>query len=389
MSLFIIKIAAGLAYGYISQHFYANGSDAWALNYYGNEEYSLMLSKPKEFLMSIFKPNEGEYFGNFFGSTASFWNSLKNNILIKIIAILNIFSKGNYYINSLFFNFFCFFGHIALYRVFLDLYPKCKRIVLLGCFLLPSTLYFSSGLNKDCVVFALLGAFSYYLYFSLKNHFTLKRISIIFFTSIGILLVRNYVIAALLPAAIALIICSRYKTNILKTYFSTYMLLGFLVFLIILLQPVLNPIQIISQKQQDFFKLPVATSQMQTDTLTGGALNFILTAPMAINHAFVRPYIGEFSSVFYSLASAEVLFYLVLFLVMLIYYKSTGAYNPFVVFGILSAVMLFIFIGYIVPNAGSLIRYRSIYLPLIIIPVWCSIDKIKILNLLNINSKNI
>lgn len=385
--LFLLKIAAGLAYGYISIHFYQQGSDNWALNIYGKQEYQLMISHPKIFFTDIFKSNYEELYGDFFGSTRSYWNDLKNNILIKVIAVLNIFSRGNYYINSLFFNFICFFGHIALYRVFINIYTNKKWAVLTGCFLLPSALYFSSGLNKDCLVFAMLGIFCYSMYFSLQYQFNLKKIISISISLSVLLFVRNYVVVALLPCAIAWVVCSRYKTNILSTFLSVYILLVFSIICVQLIPPFFNPLKIITQKQQAFFNLPVAASQMKVDTLVPTARSFITSAPTAINHAVIRPYFWEFSSIFYKLVSIEFIFYQFLFLLMLLFYKKTKPPNPFISFCILSAITLLLFIGYIVPNAGSLIRYRGIYVSLLITPIICSVNWYKIMNLLHITNK--
>ncbi len=46
-------------------------------------------------------------------------------------------------------------------------------------FLLPSALYFSSGIHKDLFVFTMLGLFLYALYFSVQQKFTPKRVIII------------------------------------------------------------------------------------------------------------------------------------------------------------------------------------------------------------------
>jgi len=40
---------------------------------------------------------------------------------------------------------------------------------------------------------------------------------------------------------------------------------------------------------------------------------------------------------------------------------------------------MFLFIGYIMPNLGSIVRYRSVYLPFLITPMLCRIDWKKLL----------
>ena len=343
-----------------------------------------MVTNPAKFFTDIFKSNYGDQYGSFFGSLNSYWNDLKTNILIKIVAILNIFSRGNYYINSLFFNGICFFGHIALYRIFINIYSTKKWAVLIGCFLLPSALYFSSGLNKDCVAFAMLGIFSYSIYFSLQHQFNLKKICGIIISLTVLLFVRNYVVVALLPCTLAWVICCRYKTNILITFLSSYLLTILSIILLHIAQPSFNPLKIIVEKQKDFFNLPLAASQMQMDTLTPTVKSFITSSPAVVNHAIMRPYIWEFPSIFYKLVSVEFILYELLFLGMLLFYQKNKPANSFIPFCILSSITLLLFIGYIVPNAGTLIRYKSIYLPLLITPILCSVNWQKILRPFNI-----
>ncbi|WP_462253906.1 hypothetical protein, partial [Ferruginibacter sp.] len=132
------KIIAGLAIGWISYNLYNTGNDYWDVNREGWKEYQLLLSDPKEYFTNIFKSQYSQGYGGMFDSFQSFWNDLRNNIIIKFLSVCNIFSRGNYYINSLFFNFFCFLGHVAFYRIFIQIYKKQQWAVIICCFLLPS-----------------------------------------------------------------------------------------------------------------------------------------------------------------------------------------------------------------------------------------------------------
>ena len=78
-----------------------------------------------------------------FSSRDSYWNDLRGCGHQAALAVQHP-EQGDYYINSLFFNFLVFFGHMLLYRLFATaLSVKWETVI--GCFLLPSLLYFSSG----------------------------------------------------------------------------------------------------------------------------------------------------------------------------------------------------------------------------------------------------
>ena len=373
--LFLLKIFAGILIGWMSQKFYPQGSDYWGLNVAGWEEYQLMLSNPKRFFTDIFSSSYQNGYDGFFKSSGSYWNDLKNSLIIKLLACCNIFSRGNYYINSLFFNFAGFFAHVALYRVFADIFRNKKWPVIIGCFLLPSTLYFSSGIHKDLVVFTLLAIYCYALYFSLQNKLTVKYLFAICFTLIALLFIRNFVALALIPSSIAFVISKKLKFNKPVIFISVY-LTGFLILLLLqLVRPAVQPLKIITQKQQDFLELPYASTQLETRALEPTLKSFLINTPQALNHSLLRPYVWEHPTKFLIPLAIELFIYQALFIIMLTWYqKNTVPLNVFILFGSFLSISLLLFIGFIVPNMGSIVRYRSLYLPFLITPVLCYIN---------------
>ena len=379
IALFLLKILAGAFIGWMSQKYYPHGNDYWSLHSSGIEEYNSLLNNPRLFFRDIFSSAYNNSYGGFFNSYGSYWNDLKNGIILKFLAFCNILSRSNYYINSLFFDFIGFFGHIALYRIFIHIYKEKKWPVIIGCFLLPSTLYFSSGIHKDLIVFCMLGLYSYALYFSLQSKLTIKYVLVIFTSVIALLLVRNFLVVMLVPATIALVMSKKLKANPLTVFASTY-LAGFLaIFLLQMVSPSFEPIKIITQKQKDFFELPTATTQIKTHVLQPNIRSLLENSPEAFNHALLRPYLWEHPTKFLIPLAFELFIYHVLFVIMFIrHQKNTWKPNPFVLFGLFVSVSLLLFIGYIVPNLGSIVRYRSLYLPFLITPVLCLINWKKI-----------
>ena len=59
----------------------------------------------------------------------------------------------------------------------------------------------------------------------------------------------------------------------------------------------------------------------------------------------------------------------ILALLFAVYWQRKNRMPAFTLFMIGFALTGLLFIGYIVPNAGSIVRYRSFYLPLLITPV--------------------
>ncbi len=378
--LFLLKVFAGLLVGWMSQKFYPQGNDYWNLNTAGWNEYQLLINDPGYFFKDLFISHYQNGYDGFFHSVGTYWNDLKNTMIGKFLACCNIFSRGNYYINSMIFNFLGFFGHIAFYRVFADVFKKQYWPVIIGCFLLPSTLYFSSGIHKDLVVFSMLGLFSYVLYFSLKNKLTTKYFLFACLSFFVLLFMRNFLAIAMVPATIGFIISSRKKWNSLIVFSSVYFTGLALLIMMQVIKPSYEPLKIITQRQQDFLDLPDASSQLKTIRLQPSLASFATNAPLAIDHGLLRPYIWDTPTRFLIPLAVELLIYELLFILMIILYRRNSfTDNYFVLWGLFVAFTMILFTGYIVPNTGSIVRYRSLYLPLILTPVLCRInwDKLK------------
>ena len=388
--LFITKIIAGLAIGWISYNLYNTGNDYWDVNREGWKEYQLLWTNPGEYFTNIFKSQYSQGYGGMFDSFQSFWNDLRNNIIIKFLSVCNIFSRGNYYINSLFFNFFCFLGHVAFYRVFIQIYKKQQAGVIVCCFLLPSMLYFTSGVQKDGIIFTTLGLLCYAVFTALQqNKFTLKKWVVIIAALATLFLIRSYVLLNILPALVLWVMVVKFKLPALKSFITGYIILGLVFFSFNTIVPSINPLKTVTQKQADFFTLPVAATQLHADTLYPNFKSFLYNAPQAYNHLLLRPYINELPAKSLLPINIELLCYQLIFLLFLFFRKKkeSAEANPFILFGIFFTLTMFLFIGYIMPNLGSIIRYRSVYLLFLLTPIICRIHWSKLTNLIKLKFK--
>lgn len=377
LGLFLFKIIAGISLGWLSLHFYGSGNDYWDINQESWNEYQLLVSDPAKYITNIFTSGYPGGYGGLFSSFNSFWNDLKGNIPIKLVSLFNIFSRGDYYINSLFFNFLVFFGHVALYKLFIKIYPGRQWLVIAGCFLLPSVIYFSSGVSKDGLVFLLLGILIYEVYQLLnENGAGLKRILLISICLLFLFLIRNFIFIALFPAMLAWICSSKYKWNTAITFISVYLVAGLLLFNIGSLFPKIQPLEVITLRQTEYINLGPSDTQIELAILDPSFKSIAANAPQALNHVLLRPYLWELPVRSLLPLNIELAIYQVIFLLFLFFRKRQTSHRdtPFLAFSIVFTLSLFLLIGYIVPNLGSIVRYRSLYLPLLITPLLCSID---------------
>lgn len=392
LALFLLKICAGIVIGWVSIHIYGPGNDYWDMHDFALEEYQLLFSDTGRYFSNLFTSDYQHGYSGLFRSSDSYWNDLRSNIVVKLVSLFNIFSLGSYYINSLFFNFIVFFGHICFYRLFIGIFPKCKWQVIVGAFLLPSALYFSSGIHKDGLVFLLLAVLLYSVHQSIiKNKVTVKRFFLILISFFLLLLLRNYVCLALLPALFAWTLTAKTKWRPAFVFGATYLAAGLVLFNLGEVAGRWDPLNIIINKQKDYSQLPLAATQIQLTPLQPTIVSFVANAPEAVNHSLMRPYVWD-TPVQSTLPFALELLGYELLLLLVIFFRSRhlGPASPaFLFFAFSFCLAVFLLIGYIVPNLGSLVRYRSLYLPICITPMLCMVDWIKLLGFIRIKKYDI
>lgn len=377
LGLFLIKILAGIAIGWISIHIYGPGNDYWDVNDYARDEYQVLITNPGEYFSNLFTSGYQDGYAGIFNSYNSYWNDLRSNIVIKLVSVFNIFSRGDYYINSLFYNFIIFFAHVILFRLFIKIYPGREILIIIGCFLLPSVLYFSSGIHRDGLVFLMLAVLIYSVYISLiKNRLTLKRLLFIFISLFFLFLTRNFVFLALMPALFAWVCSFKTKWPAFPTFIGVYLVTGILFFTINTVSDKIDPPAIIVTKQSEYLQLKPAATQVELTPLQPTFRSFAANAAQALNHSFLRPYLWEMPVKSVLPAGIELFTYQLLFVLVFILKKKdlSPVDKPFMFFSLFFTFTVLLIIGYIVPNLGSLVRYRSLYLPLIITPLLCVVD---------------
>lgn len=373
LSLFSIKILTGFIVGWISLKYMPSG-DYWGLHKEGLLEWEVLVKDPKNFFNSILY-NPYHHYNGFFDSVGSYWNDLKNNILIKILAVLNNFSQGNYYINSLFLNFFCFLGHIALYKIFISMYPTKKWGVIFGCFLLPSTLFFSSAIHKDLIVFTATAFFSYGLFFLNKKSNKKIQIAILILSAITLLFIRNYIILVLVPISIVFYYSNKFPNKTFKIHLIVFGILISAICFIHFLLPNHSPLLIISKKQFDFLQLPCSNTDLNMQILKPTFLDLFKNLPSALNHVFLRPSVFDKGNYFLWISKIELIIYQVAFLIYLCWFFIKSKKDPFFYYCIFFVFFVFLIIGFTIPNSGSIVRYRSLFFPYIITHFICTISR--------------
>ena len=238
-------------------------------------------------------------------------------------------------------------------------------------------LFNTSVIHKEGFILSAISVVIFNTYATLqKGPFKASRTFYIIAASAFVFLLRNYVFIALLPAVFAWVLSSVKKYNALLTFSITYLIGAIIFFNINKLADKINLPQSVSNKQESFEKLGMPHTYIAVDTLKPTFKSYAVNAPQALSHSLLRPYFTDIiMSPFLLPYIIELLLYQGL-LVLFIFFreKKTSLPDPFILFGFFFSISVLLIIGYIVPAIGPIIRYRSIYLPFILIPIICTID---------------
>lgn len=384
LALFMVRVLA-MIIGSMVNIDLNDRSDSINLNLMGIEEFHILFSNPHEWLVNIFDVHSSEAYSRLFDDSLSFWNNLRTNIILKMLTIFNLFSLKSFWINTLFFNFLVFFGSVALYRVFINVFPKKSHLLVIAIFLLPSALYFTAEIHRDGLIFLALAVAMYQLYFLLHdNKASTKRLVVLSLFLILIFLLRNFVFVALVPALVAWIISYKFPRHVFLNFAVVYVVATILFFSSGFISSRANLPAYVSARQQSFLNLgSKANSIIAAKPLEPDLKGFILNAPEALDHALLRPYLTEIKSLRYIPFAIEIFVFEILFLLFLFFKQKKITIHPVVYFGLFFSGTMIFMIGYTIPIIGAIVRYRSIFLIFFLIPILCYTDWKKIPQLFN------
>ncbi|HRI20777.1 MAG TPA: hypothetical protein PLA68_07475 [Panacibacter sp.] len=370
--LFSLKVIAGLAYAWFyMQPAYINTSDTFSYFKFSKEETDWLLKDPAAFLKDIFVYGYQQS-GSLFAGENSYWNDLKDNLIIKLLAICNVFTFKNYYADIIFFNFIFFFGPAALYRVTKQVLETNKSLLTVIIFLIPSFLFWCSGIHKDGLVFTFTAIIIFHFYKQLQHKKIISAsliISILCFMLLFAL--RNFMALLLLPALAVWYLCKCYPARAKLIVVLIYGTGSILFFLSGYISPETDMPQYIIEKQAEFKQLSGA-SEVQVPVLENSITGFIKFLPTAIDIVFFRPHIADINNSGYIPAATEVLLLWGIAITSLFVRnkkKAQPQQAAFLFFCICFSISFLLLAGYTITFSGAIVRYRAVVLPFLFIPV--------------------
>jgi hypothetical protein len=298
--------------------------------------------------------------------------------MIKIHAFLLLFSKGFYPIHLLFFAFISYIGSILLYRFIAPIFTP-SNILLLGVFVIPSVLFFCAGTLKETLILLFISVIltsSYTLTKKFKYYHLLIFITLVLTTYLLVIL-KVYVLIALVPGLLSFLLFSRVKTK--YWWLFTILIHALYLFLLFTLSNI-DFIHNLQFKQNDLILVAQemhAGSRIEIPMLDNHFSTFISNIPNALKNVFLLPSPSSNHSLWMWLSTLENYLLLVIITLGCTKLKHTNrTQRQFLTLILSFSIILALFIGWTVPIVGAIVRYKVIFIGLLV-PSFIALWKIR------------
>lgn len=369
------KVMAGILLGLLYKFYYKEEGDTFFLFNLASYLSELLPARPQDFFnILLFNKFDAESKTFFF-----VWNQPRALFFVKILALINCITQNNYWLTSIYLSLFSFTGLWYLSSYLVRFFAIPGYLAALALMLFPSFVFWSSGVLKESIMTGLIGILLVSVLKLLRSNtggrFLHILLAIISFT---ILLQLKYYYAGII-GAVLLAYCSiklitrRYKPGNLTIPRA---------FLLLLFLAVGFGVATLLHPNMSINSFPEALYRNYTATLAKNAspdylitdfkptwISILSNSPQALYQGLFGPDIQSVHTTIQIPAALENLFLLIIVAVTILYRTYIGNWKfsteglMVLVYVTVSAICM----AYASPNFGSLIRYKTGYIPFLIL----------------------
>ena len=379
-----VKIAGAIALGFIYQ-FYYSGGDTYNYHTHGSRViWNEFIRDPASGLSLIFLPNDWQGTAlNYFGSVhIAFYRDPASYFVIRTAAFFDLFTLSTYTATATIFAAISFAGAWMMFLAFYRAYPNMLNWLAVAIFFIPSVFFWGSGILKDTLVMAALGASVFLLQsvFLLRKGKTVINALLLVLCLLVIYTTKKYVLLCFMPAAILLIYLRRLfairslalRLLMIPSVISFIVASSYYSLLKIgqgdakySLDKIALTAQVTAYDIR-YYSGRDAGSGYSLGTLDGTLSGMLRMAPQAINVSLFRPYLWEVKNPLMLLSALESL--VILGMTLFIVFKSPSRFisafnDPYVMFCIVFSITFAFAVGVSTYNFGTLARYKIPLLP--------------------------
>ncbi len=369
--VFSLKTFSAILFGYLFKEGLINGRDTFLYFKDGNVIYDTLKSNPLIYLKLAIGANDFTPVPKSllpYTDAMNYWFDNSNYFVVRLNAIIRLFSFGIYNVHAVIFAFLSFIGAYNLYLFFEDKVVS-KRMLKFILFGIPSIIFWTSGVHKEAIVIFSLGV----ILRSVDSILNLRNTKTnMVFAFLGLIILgytRIYLLAFLLPLIAAIIIYSRFdlKQSSFKMFTACIVVFVLLAFVVDIYVPEFSVINEFLVRRATFLNAH-GNMSFPVESFPHNISALMILLWEAITNPFIRPLPNDCNKFLSYLASFETYTLLMLLFALLVASdKRALITNPYAIFSIFFGLSTLFLIGLIVNNSGAIVRYRSVAIPFILI----------------------
>lgn len=208
--VFLLKIVAGTALWFVYTRLYTDRLTADIFKYFddGLVMYRALLSNPLDYFKMLFgssDTNLTHYYYDMRHWSREFNQGLynENRTLIRFNALVGIFSLGNYHVHTVFMCFLSTVGLFGIFKVFALFLSNKTKELFASIFLLPSVIFWGSGVLKEGLILFALGMCLYHYYKLMNEKISFARVLWVTIFLLLLSITKLYIFLIILPVLIA------------------------------------------------------------------------------------------------------------------------------------------------------------------------------------------
>lgn len=279
ISVFLLKITAGFFLTWIYTHYYPDRKTADIYKYFDDSKVIFSAAQNHHYVdylkMISGIGNDNDYFNETYYSKMNHWfkhydfgTYNDDHTIIRFNAFAMLFSFQNFNVHTIFMCFICFLGLTALFKTFATYFIGKEKLLFASLFLIPSVVFWSSGVLKEGILLFALGFlfYSFFHIFVFKKHVLLNVICLIL-ASLLILINKNYLLLAVAPALLCFYAVNKFNITRPLLFYSGFYIVAFFVGLLFsnyFLED--NVLETFSLKQRDFINVSKGGVFIQNDS---------------------------------------------------------------------------------------------------------------------------
>ncbi|MBO4875970.1 MAG: hypothetical protein J5542_11760 [Bacteroidales bacterium] len=297
-----------------------------------------------------------------------------NRTIIRYNAILDLFTQGNLWLGLIISAFVAFCGSYLLALAMLGFAGGRRWAAIVAAFLVPSVVFWSSGMLKECLVMFSVGLLMF-SWTALWRKFGIVKLLVVLVAALLLFLTKFYVLLALLPGLVVFSVPSKFGAK--KLLVSSMAVFALVVVLFFFSGKIFgyDLVDTIVKKQHDFINMVnseanYSGSNIEIKELEPTFVSFVTALVPAYINTLLRPFVTEVDSFVKLVCCVENIVFLLLFLLMCIRFKQIDNNQfRFVLFTFCFMLVLYALIGMTTPNLGALVRYKIPVMPFMLFSI--------------------